>query len=107
MSYCRFWKGDTYLDQRFRDFQEMLLSLRLSSFLMPVDDSLIRDAVFVIQNLEQLRKCLHNTGVFIAIHLYSVDQSDFCLGVVAEWLQNLCKALLCHKIELIHVSRNI
>ena len=91
----------------------MLPALRLGTFLVPVDDSLIRDTIFVIQNLyarngsaatpssdqiewtnlENLRECLNDTCVFITIHLYSVDQGDFGLGPVAERLEDICEGL--------------
>lgn len=42
----------THLDQSFGCLEEVLLSLRLCAFLMPVYDSLSGDTVFVVQNLE-------------------------------------------------------
>lgn len=44
-------KEQTYFDQRLCHFQEMLSTLRFRALLMPVYNSLIRDAVFVIQDL--------------------------------------------------------
>jgi len=42
----------TYLHQRFCSFQEMLLAVRLGSFLEPVDNGLLGDTVLVIQRLK-------------------------------------------------------
>jgi hypothetical protein len=66
----------------------MLLALGLSALLVPVYDGLVGNTVLIIQNLENLGKRLDNTGVFIAIHLYDVDERDFGLGTVAEGLQD-------------------
>lgn len=42
----------TYLYQRFCGFQEMLLTVRLGSFLVPVDNGLLGDTVLVVQRLQ-------------------------------------------------------
>ena len=41
----------TYLHQRFCSFQEMLLAMRLGSLLVPIDNGLLGDTVFVVQRL--------------------------------------------------------
>ena len=82
---------------------------------MPVYDSLIRDTVFIVQNLsvrvlvprihtcrtayasatdlENLRECLDNTGVFIRVYLDCVDERDLGLGAVTERFEDVCKVL--------------
>ena len=63
----------THLDQWFGALEEMLASLRLRAFLVPVDDSLIRDTVLVVQHFKNLRECLDDSGIFVAVRLHSVD----------------------------------
>jgi hypothetical protein len=73
---------------------------------MPVYNSLIRDAVFVIQDLnvehhiictirsimetyfENLRECLDDTSVLIAVNLYCIYQSDLSFRALAERFKN-------------------
>ena len=73
---------------------------------MPVYNSLIRDAVFVIQNLntelhqtictrsitetyfENLRECLDDASVLIAVNLYCIYQSDLSFRTLAERFKN-------------------
>ena len=43
-----------YLDKRFGRLQEVLTALRLGALLVPVDDSLVRDTVLVIQHLNKV-----------------------------------------------------
>ena len=70
----------------------MLLSMRLGSLLIPVDDSLVRYTVLVVQGLpkpqlssekkesrkagpylDYLRERFHDPRVFVAVHLYRVN----------------------------------
>lgn len=51
-------RSDTHLDQWLRRLEEMLLSVALGAFLEPVYDSLIRNTVFVVQNLLMLANSL-------------------------------------------------
>ena len=71
---------------------------------MPINNSLIRNTVLVVQNLhapqqrsaigrergdrgtdfENLRECLDDARVFITIHLDRVDEGNLGLGAVAE-----------------------
>ena len=44
-------------------------------------------------DLENLRECLDDTRVFVAIHLYSIDEGHLGLGPVAERLQNIGEVL--------------
>jgi hypothetical protein len=73
---------------------------------MPVYNSLIRDAVFVIQdlsaelheiiwtrglmetNFENLRECLDDASVLIAINLHCIYQSDLSLRTFTERFKN-------------------
>ena len=73
---------------------------------MPVYNSLIRDAVFVIQDLnarrhqvictrgitksyfENLRECLNDASVLIAVNLYCIYQSDLSFGTLRERFKN-------------------
>lgn len=43
--------GAYYLDKRGSRLQEVLLALRLGTFLVPINNSLIRDTVLVVQHL--------------------------------------------------------
>lgn len=61
---------------------------------MPVNDRLVRQAVLVVQDLQDLWEGLDDPSVFIAIHLDDVDQSNLCLGSVAERLENRCRFLM-------------
>lgn len=78
----------TYLDEGFGALQEMLLALGLGALLVPVYDGLVRNTVLIIQNLENLRKRLDDARVFITIHLYDIDEGDFGLCAVTEWLED-------------------
>ena len=42
---------------------------------------------------ENLRECLDNARVLIAIHLYNVDECYFCLSTIAEGLEDVGEAL--------------
>lgn len=73
---------------------------------MPVYNSLIRDAVFVIQDLnaelhqiictrsimetyfENLRECLDDACVLIAVNLYCIYQSDLSFRTLTERFKN-------------------
>lgn len=82
-------RNKDHLHESFSTLQEVLTALRFGTFLEPVDDSLIRNTVFVIQNLqntvniildrsrdthfENLRESFDDTGVFITIHLDNVN----------------------------------
>ena len=73
---------------------------------MPVYNSLIRDAVFVIQDLnaephqiicarsimesyfENLRECLDDTSVLIAVNLYCIYQSNLSFRTLTERFEN-------------------
>lgn len=44
-----------YLDQCLGAFEEMLPALRLGTFLVPINDCLIRDTIFVVQNLTRTK----------------------------------------------------
>lgn len=73
---------------------------------MPVYDSLIRDAVFVIQDLnvelhqiirtrstmetyfENLRECFDDASVLIAVNLYCIYQGDLSFRTLTEWFKN-------------------
>ena len=78
---------------------------------MPVYDSLIRDAVLVIQDLnaelhqiiytrsivetyfENLRECLDDASVLIAVNLYCIYQSDLGFRTLTERFKNRGKFL--------------
>ena len=71
---------------------------------MPVYYSLIRDAVFIIQDLEllqiictrsmietyfeDLRKCLDDASVLIAVNLYCIYQSNLSFRTLTERFKN-------------------
>lgn len=73
---------------------------------MPVYNSLIRDAVFVIQDLnaelhqiictrsimeayfENLRECLDDASVLITVNLYCIYQSDLSFRTFTERFEN-------------------
>ena len=57
---------------------------------MPVDDSLLRDAVLVVQNLHDLGEGLDDTSVLVAVQLHNVEQGNLCLCGAAERLQDRC-----------------
>ena len=44
-------------------------------------------------DLHYLRERFHNPGVFVAVHLYRVDECHLCLWVVTEWLKNFRESL--------------
>lgn len=46
--------GITYLDERLCGFKEMVSALRLGPFLVPINDSLIGNTIFVVQDLRHL-----------------------------------------------------
>lgn len=48
-------KWVTYLHEGLRSVEEVLPTLRLGAFLVPVDDRLVRDTILVVQNLLQPR----------------------------------------------------
>ena len=80
--------------------------MRLGSLLVPVDDRLVGDAVFVIQGLLKflnkkdlsvreknpylynLRERFHNPRILITIHLHSIYERHFRLRVATEWFKN-------------------
>ena len=102
---CYTGKG-SHLDQRLCRFQKVLSALRFRALLMPVYDSLIRNAVCVVQDLnaelhqiiwtrctmethfENLRECLDDASVLIAVNLYCIYQSDLSFRTVAERFKN-------------------
>lgn len=103
----------TYLDKRLGGLEEVLPSLGLRALLVPVYDGLIRDTVFVVQNLQHaneyhrhahvnhaggahlknLRERLHEARVFVTIHLHRVDEGDLSFGPVAEGLYDVAEGL--------------
>ena len=44
-------------------------------------------------HLENLGECLDDAGVLVNIYLYSVDESNFSLGSVTEWLEYVGEVL--------------
>lgn len=52
-----------YLDQGFRSFKEMLASLRLRAFLVPIDNGLVGYAVLVVQDLYEDISFIQNAGL--------------------------------------------
>jgi len=48
MEFGKTMMGLNYLDKRLGGLQEVLLALGTSTLLMPVDDRLVRNAVFVV-----------------------------------------------------------
>jgi len=71
---------------------------------VPINDSLIRDTVLVVQNLKEIRsrqagslgdatyfenlgECFDDASVLITIHLNNVYKGNFSLGTIAEWLE--------------------
>jgi hypothetical protein len=95
-----------HLDQWLSPFQKVLSALRFRALLMPVYNSLIRYAVFVIQdlnaklhqiictkstmetNFENLRECLDDASVLIAVNLYCIYQSDLSFRTLTERFKN-------------------
>lgn len=92
----------------------MLLAVRLGALLIPVNDGLIGDTVLVVQGLQNipptfvrrkelrcemesdlhyLRERFHNPGIFVAVHLYRVDERNLRLRIVAERLEDFRKSL--------------
>jgi len=47
--------------------------LWLGALLVPVDNSLIRNTILVVQDLKDLGECFHNTGIFVAVDLHGID----------------------------------
>ena len=86
---------------------------------MPVYNSLIRDAVFVIQDLkvalhqiictrsimetyfENLRECLDDASILIAVNLYCIYQSDLSFRTFAERFKNGGEFLKVSDIEVL------
>lgn len=62
-----------HLYEGFGSLQEMLLPLRLRSFLMPVNDSLVRNTIRVVKDLYELREGFDDSSIGIAVHLDYVD----------------------------------
>lgn len=107
----------THLDQRFCGFQEILLAMRLGSFLIPVNYGLVGNAVLVVQCLRKptachekkkrnesprdkinsylyyLRKGFHSPAILITVHLDGVDERHLRLWVITEGLENIRKFL--------------
>jgi len=101
----------------YMDIEEVLATLRLRAFLMPIDDCLIRHAVLVIQdlesvtmvlstltpelatNLQDLRECLHDPRVLIAVRLHSVDERDLRLWAWTERFDDRREAL--HNVQMV------
>lgn len=92
----------------------MLLAMRLSSLLVPINDRLVRDAVLVIQrllksptsmrkqaspthktgsHLHNLRERFRNPGILIAVHLHGVDERHLRLWVATERFEDFRKPL--------------
>jgi len=63
----------------------MLATLGLRALLVPVDDRLVRNTICIVQDLDDLRECLHNAGIFVALDLDGVDKSHLCFAIVTEW----------------------
>lgn len=62
---------------------------------MPVDDSLVRDAVLVVQDFQDVRESLENSGVGVAVYLNGVDKAYFGLGSLSESFEEGCVGLIC------------
>lgn len=58
----------------------MALAIRLGALLMPIDYSLVRHNICVVQHLQNLDKGLDNAGICIAIYLDGIDEIDLRLG---------------------------
>lgn len=56
----------THLNHSLSHLEEVLLAIRLGTLLMPINDSLVRDDIVVVQNLEDLGESLQYTGVGVA-----------------------------------------
>lgn len=74
---------------------------------MPVYDRLVRYAILVVQDLEQLLERLHESGVGITINLSRVDEPDFCFGAITEFLQDRCSSLVDQYDNTRHVMSGI
>ena len=96
--------SQTHLDQWLGDLEEVLLSLRCRTLTRPVKNRLIADAVGIVQDLtnrhrstnlrlprilkttylDQLRECLHDSGLPVTVNLNRVKKTNFSLGAIAE-----------------------
>ncbi len=56
-------------------------------------------------NLQDLRECLHDPRVLIAVRLHGIDERDFCLGAWTERLDDRREALRNVQINCRLVSR--
>lgn len=83
-----FGLGLEILDEGFRRLEEVLLSLRCSTFSGPVDNGLVRDTIGVVKNLEDLRECLDDSSVGVAVDLNGVDETDLDFGGITERFEN-------------------
>ena len=104
---------EIYLDQCLGSVQEMLPALGLRALLVPINDSLIRYTILIVQNLwprvqlrmnllkvahiathlENLWECFDDARVFIRVHLHGVDEGNLGLGAIAEGFKNVCEIL--------------
>ncbi len=72
----------------------MLFPLRFRTFLVPVDDRLIRDHVGIVEYLDELREGLDDAGIRVAVYLNGVDQTDLGFGAVTESFEDGCVCLI-------------
>ena len=71
----------------------MSLALRLGTFLSPVQDGIAGNDVVIVQHFEDVWKYFQEPGIFVAVDLDRVDQSQFALWVRAERLQDWAERL--------------
>lgn len=57
------WVYFSYLDKGFGSLEEVLASTGFRSLLIPVNDGLVRDAVFIIQDLGKKKSIQGEEGV--------------------------------------------
>lgn len=74
----------THLDERLGGLDKVSLALGRRSLLSPVDDGLVGNTVLVVENLEDLRECLDDPRLGVAVYLRGVDERDLSLGGRAE-----------------------
>jgi hypothetical protein len=72
----------------------VLLAIRFRALIVPVDDSLVRNDVGIVQDFDDLRESLENPGFLIAVYLDTVDQAHFSFGTVTECLQDRSMVLM-------------
>jgi hypothetical protein len=78
----------TYLDKSLGRLQEVLLSVGFGSFLVPVNNRLVRNTVGIVQNLDDTRESLHDSSVGVAVDLNGINEVNLGFGAVTEWLQD-------------------